>query len=584
MKDRLPNPESTSSPTPNWSDLETQLDHWVAAPSEPTPDEWQTLCRESIQHGRAIESRYNDMKIILDVVVDHGTALENSLSSENKVVSSSRDQYQFIMNSIPDLMALIDRQFRVEVGNVSFYLFFDAQPDGTQTIFDVCRDPVLIDWLNGAFALAFEGEVQRAKLWIVRNGDHRDCVDLQLIPFSTTEMGLFGNRNKDRSNTHCVFSARLITQSERSQETIRAQAELLDRAQDMIIAFDVHGVVTFWNRSAEQVYGIPRDHVLGQPIENALLRDVDPAQLQEVWETVTRLGNWTGEMRHRSAAGDAILVESRWTLIQDDVSGERTILSINTNVTDKKELEAQFLRSQRMESVGLLASGIAHDLNNVLSPFFLAVQALRPKLPDEKSQNILRLLESSAHRGAALVRQILTFARGADGLQMPIDMASVIEEVCQIVTETFPSEVELRYEPAEGIWRVLGDGTQIHQVVLNLCLNAKDAMLGGGKLTLCLMNAVVDAPIPLVGGEIPRGHYVTVSVIDTGTGMEEAVIKRIFEPFFTTKIVGKGTGLGLSSAAMILKNHNAYLQVKSTVGEGSVFHLYFPALAPATPA
>jgi two-component system cell cycle sensor histidine kinase/response regulator CckA len=257
------------------------------------------------------------------------------------------------------------------------------------------------------------------------------------------------------------------------------------------------------------------------------------------------------------------------------------------DITDKKQMEEQFFRAQRLESLGTLASGIAHDLNNILTPILLVVQLLPLKLPnaDASVQTKLDILERSAQRGAALVKQILSFARGVEGKRFHLQVHHLMREVNNLVRQTLPRSIEISAPAcptACGLF--VGDATQLHQVFMNLCVNARDAMPEGGTLTIEGENLTVDEVCSTMYSKVAPGNYVVITVSDTGTGMTPEVMNRIFDPFFTTKSLGQGTGLGLSAVLGIVESHGGIIDVQSTVGEGSQFQVFLPAvLSPNEP-
>ncbi len=249
------------------------------------------------------------------------------------------------------------------------------------------------------------------------------------------------------------------------------------------------------------------------------------------------------------------------------------------DLTERKKMEQQSLRSQRMESIGTLAGGIAHDLNNSLGPIMMSLELLKMKFPDSDSQELLSLLEASAERGADMVRQILSFARGVEGRRAEMRVPPLVRDIEKIVNETFLRHIQIQTRVPDGIWTVIGDTTQLHQVLLNLCLNARDAMPGGGLLVVSAENREIDATDPGLS-QNPKalpGPYVLLEVKDSGTGMPPKIVENIFDPFFTTKEFGKGSGLGLSTSLAIVRGHGGFLQVATEVGHGTTFQVFIPA-------
>ncbi len=360
-----------------------------------------------------------------------------------------------------------------------------------------------------------------------------------------------------------------------AEDKIREQAALLDKAQDAILVPGLNQQIRYWNKSAERLYGWTAKEAIGQDATK-LLFNTDSTVVREARKTILEKGEWTGELTQVTKLGKELIVKSHWSLVRDPAGLPECILVVNTDITEKKKLEAQFLRAQRLENIGTLASGIAHDLNNVLAPILMGVGVLKEQIEDESSLALLSTIESSASRGAGMVRQILTFGRGATGERALLQPNHLIKEIHKIAQETFPKTIQTRIETRSD-WNILGDPTQMHQVLLNLCVNARDAMPNGGTITIASKNVILKNPKSQASLTGPPGPYVQIEVSDTGSGMSEELQKKIFEPFFTTKELGKGTGLGLSTTVNILQNHGGLIDLQSAPGQGTKFTIFFPA-------
>jgi len=363
-----------------------------------------------------------------------------------------------------------------------------------------------------------------------------------------------------------------------SEQKLQEQAALLDIATDAIFVQALNNHILFWNKGAEHLYGWTAESALKKNTNNLLYKDVLP-QLKDVHKTVAQIGEWQGELHQVTKSGQEIIVNSRWTLMRDQHKKPKAILVVNTDITQKKQLEAQFLRAQRLESIGTLASGIAHDLNNILTPILGSAQLLQLQLPNanQQHQRYLKTVETNAKRGAALVKQVLSFARGVEGKRTIVQVKHLLLEIKQIVQQTFPKSIEVYTDIPQDLWLVSADATQLHQVLMNLVVNARDAMPNGGTLSLSAENIFTDETYARMNLDAKVGPFTSITVSDTGTGIPPETVERIFEPFFTTKELGKGTGLGLSTVIGILKSHGGYVTVSSEIGS-TQFKVFLPAV------
>jgi PAS domain S-box-containing protein len=366
------------------------------------------------------------------------------------------------------------------------------------------------------------------------------------------------------------------SEARRTEEEVRELVNVLDLATDAIVVCDLERTILFWNHGATKTYGWSPDEALDKKAHEIF--QIDSETVLKCMSGLLAKGEWSGEMKHARKDGSPALVNSRWTLVRDEESGEpKAILLINTDVTEKKQLESQFLRAQRLDSLGTLASGIAHDLNNILSPILMATGMLRDCL-EEEDRKMLQIIESSAERGAGIVKQVLTFARGADGERVMINPKHLVTEMAKVMVQTFPKNLDIQTSIPPDLWTITGDATQLHQVLLNLCVNARDAMgEKGGALRVGCENVEVDEHVAATNPGAQLGPHVCLSVTDTGTGMTLEVMEKIFDPFFTTKEQGKGTGLGLATTMGIVKGHKGFITIQSQVGQGTTFKVFVPA-------
>ncbi len=373
------------------------------------------------------------------------------------------------------------------------------------------------------------------------------------------------------------------TERRQAEIKIREQAELLNKTRDAIILCDMEPRVIFWNQGAERIYGWSAAEAVGERLPQLLFREDSPPQVQETIKSLEKSGEWFGELEEITKDNKTVMVQARATLIRDEQGQPKSLLIINTDITERKKLEEQFLRAQRLESLGVLVSGIAHDLNNTLTPVVMGIGFLRSLALPGEAMEILNTMEAGTKRGADMVKQILTFGRGGEDKKTNVQMDHLLGEMGKIIKDIFPKAIQCHVKTEPDCWPVSGVATQLHQVVMNLCINARDAMAKGGTLTLAAQNVVVDEAQAAQHAEAEPGRYLCLSVADTGEGISPELQAQIFQPFFTTKAPGKGTGLGLSTSLEIIRNHRGFIAVESEPRRGTRFSVYLPAAKTAVP-
>ena len=363
-------------------------------------------------------------------------------------------------------------------------------------------------------------------------------------------------------------------------ELVRAKRELerrqgmLDRVGDAILGRTLDDRITHWNGGAERMYGWLADEVIGRSSRELLYHD--PTAFEAGAQRTLTEGAWDGEIVQRRRDGSSVTVQARWTLIRDEDGAPESVLAINSDITERKRIETELYRAQRLDSIGRLASGIAHDLNNVLTPILMATDLLSTTDPGPEWCELVDSIRTSAERGSDMVKQVLTFASGAETPSGDVDIANLVAETARIVTDTFPPTISFDVQNDSPGAIVRGDHTQLYQVLLNLCMNARDALAGGGSLAIRTRRHDIDEQYASQHPDASAGPHVTIIIEDTGTGMRPDVLDRAFEPFFTTKAHGEGTGLGLSTSLAIVKSHGGFLRLTSTHGQGTVAEVRLP--------
>lgn len=392
---------------------------------------------------------------------------------------------------------------------------------------------------------------------------------------------LFNENDIDFLQSMANLLAQAIDRKQ-AEAQIHQQADLLNLAHDAILVRDLNGSISFWNQGAEVLYGWTLDEALGQNADQLLYKD-SLSQEDDIQESFMRQGSWFGERQQVTKMDKDITVMSRWTLVRNEEGQPKFILTVNTDITEKKQFERQFLRAQRLESIGTLASGIAHDLNNILTPIYGVAQLLPMQLPNasEQIQHQFEIIQNSAKRGTEIIQQVLSFSRGIEGERTPLNVKYLISELRSFLHKTFPKSLETSVNLPDDLWSIKGDATQLYQVFMNLFINARDAMPEGGILTTSATNLYIDQALAANQIEAHVGPYIQVTVADTGVGIPVEQQERIFEPFFTTKQPQGGTGLGLSTVYSIVKSHGGFITVDSMVNQGTRFQVYLPAIETA---
>ena len=393
-----------------------------------------------------------------------------------------------------------------------------------------------------------------------------------------------------------VWYFRDITDRKRDEKALQESDERLRQAVRAgsigIFDHDHRSDTIYWSPEQRRIYGWDPEEPVTLP---ECLQHVHAEDRVRIAEAVQRAHDPKGDgyfdVENRIVDRNGTI---RWlstrshTQFEGEGSARHKVRTIGAvvDITEKKKLEAQLLRTQRLESVGRLASGIAHDLNNILAPMLMAPPLLREAVQDPELRNMLDLIETNAQRGSDIIKQLLTFGRGVEAERVPVQLSALVLDMAGIIRETFPKNIIVQRETPPETWPVKGDATQLHQVLMNLCVNARDAMPEGGTLTLKLENHELDESFARMTPGARPGRYVCLSVTDTGEGIAPEHLDKIFDPFFTTKELGKGTGLGLSMVLGIVQSHGGFIQVHSQPRHGTQFKAYLPAseTAEAQPA
>ncbi|MBK9247905.1 MAG: PAS domain S-box protein [Ignavibacteria bacterium] len=466
-----------------------------------------------------------------------------------------------------------------EIDLVTMEMFWTLQ---TFKIYDI--DPTQMPSIEEA--INFYAEEARPLITEAVNLGMKDGTPWDLeVPFITAKgkhiwvRSLGKGEFKDGKCVRLVGAFQDITSRKTAEEEIReshAQFRMIsENIADMIAVLDVDGRRIYNSPSYKSLFGNPDALLCTDPFEE--IHHEDREHIRKLFQETANTGiGHRADYRIELHDGTIRFIESQGSVIRDESGKIIQVIVVSRDTTEKKLLEMQFLRAQRMESIGTLASGIAHDLNNVLAPILLSVNFLSTKFVDEQSKKMLHMLEASTKRGSELIKQVLSFARGVEGEFTIVQVRHLIEEIGKIITQTFPKSISFHTKFTTNLPSISADSTQIHQVLMNLCVNARDAMPNGGRIDIEADTIELDEQYVRMHIEAKIGTYIMIKVSDQGMGIPPVVLERIFEPFYTTKEINKGTGLGLSTVLTIIKSHKGFINVYSEIGKGTTFTIYLP--------
>ena len=495
-------------------------------------------------------------------------------------LTEERNLYRALIDNYPDSIYVKDAQARktlVNKANVrNMGLESEAEVLG-KTDFDLYTPEVAAKlFANDQKVLRGESIIDHEERLVTATGEVYWMLTTK-VPWRDAAGNVIGIIGGGRNITHQKETELKLTAERNLLRTV------IENLPDCIYAKDSGARKTMANKADLKNFGLKSEaEVLGKTDFDFFPHDIAAAFFADD-QAVLKTGEPVVNREEKVVRPDG---EIRWLLTtkvpwRDAAGNIIGLVGIGRDITDKKHLEEQFLRAQRMESLGRLATGIAHDLNNILAPILISTALLRAKVQDDEGLEMLVRLEASAKRGADIVKQVLGFGRGLEGQRVPVNPQLLIKDVLRITNETFSKSIQVESDVAADACFVSGDMSQLHQVLLNLCVNARDAMPKGGKLKLKVRNFTADAHFTSQNLEAKAAAYVLFEATDTGHGIPPDIRDRIFEPFFTTKELGKGAGLGLSTTLSIIKSHGGFILVESEIGKGSTFQVYLPAMSQA---
>jgi PAS domain S-box-containing protein len=368
-----------------------------------------------------------------------------------------------------------------------------------------------------------------------------------------------------------------LTKRKKLEASLRKSAIIIDSTSDAVVTTDTEGSITFWNKGAEKIFGYSLQEAIGQSIR-MLYKDADQVMVNSILTDLTDGKNIPDlEVTCRHKTGRDVHILLSLTTLKNGDGSIAELVGITKDISDRRHIEAQLLQSQKMEAIGRLAGGVAHDFNNMLGVILGHVDLAQRKLtPEQPVHSHLAEIREASERSASLTKQLLAFARMQTVHPRVIDLNKIISQMLSILQKLIGENVELLWRPLPELWPVKIDPSQVDQIMANLCINARDSISGTGQITIASENIKIDADACENNPGLVPGEYARITVSDNGCGMDEETLTQVFEPFFTTKGFGKGTGLGLSTVYGALKQNNGFIYAQSTPGHGTVFTAYLP--------
>ncbi|QEG00392.1 Blue-light-activated protein [Stieleria maiorica] len=540
----------------------------------------ESLHHQVVDLRRSLDSKRNDALSSLvgghTVMLAALALLYTARRSERhrRLVADSKTaqadgRFELLFQSSGDGIIVTDEVGRIEVANVAMAEMLRMPVDGLpgQVLTRFFETTVIDEWLANRLDDENQHPLLLRRVKVKRSDGDTLLAELSVKP--RTDFGI------DR----LAISVRDVSDHHASRLRMKQHEALLAEIPDPIHVLDASGRIVYWNRGAQQLFGYSAGEAIGHTAGD-LLRIVPPKDESgnvhsNDYENAPR---WSGELHATAKDGTRLRIERRRTRLFDEGESIGDVI-FDLDLVARTKLQQVERRRQRLESLGALAGGIAHDLNNLLTPILMSGKMLQRDNPNIDRSALVETIVVGASRGADLIAQLLTFARGGDGVRQPIRLQAFLPEIVAIIERTLPAGIQLRLNIEPDLPDISGDETEISQVVMNLAINARDAMAESGTLGIeaSLMTLVTERSFSYT--TLQPGDYVVISVSDTGTGIPVAIRDRIFDPFFSTKPRGQGTGLGLSTSIGIVKSHNGAIGLQSTVGKGTTVSVILPVQA-----
>jgi len=540
--------------------------------------EWQVLHKNGTRRDVAVSVA----RLILDDGRKFRVSALTDLTEQKLIERQLRYQAQLLEN-VSDAVIAVDNNHIITSWNTAaekLYGWTAAEVLGKH-LFEVTQ----YRHLNGESEETIAETALKTGKWVGEVLDRRKDGTEVIVEACVSYL-----RNEKGEIIGAVGIKRDVTEQKQIERQLRYQAQLLENVSDAVMAVDNDYIITSWNRAAEKLYGWTATEVLGKNIYRVLPTTyLNGASEQDAIKAMQSAGKWVGEVVQKRKDGTEVIVEACVSYLRNEKGNIIGMVSINRDITEQKRyaeerqrLYEQLQHLQKMESIGRLAGGVAHDFNNILAAILGNVKMATEKTTDEKVTKYLSRIKAASERASALTQQLLGFARQGKYVPAPVDLFDCVRNVVEMLEHTIDKRIEVVVEPASMPTKVIGDRTQLEQVILNIAINAVDAIMPTlekkqhGVLRFAWRSGVREEIKDVNKHLLLDQPYFCLAISDSGIGIPKEIQKKIFEPFFTTKEIGKGTGLGLAMVYGIMQNHHGAVYVESEVGRGATFELYFP--------
>ncbi|MGR3318866.1 MAG: PAS domain S-box protein [Candidatus Anammoxibacter sp.] len=495
--------------------------------------------------------------------------MEDTKKTINTDIEDMRRKYEFIVNASKLSMTLISSDYTYEAINDSFVASHKKSREEIigNSVGEVWGEETFKEKIKAHLDKCFAGNEEHYQEWFNFGALGLRYIDVRCYPYYNDE-GIV---------TNAAVISHDITEHKLVEDENVLLATAIESASNAVVITDTNGAILYVNSAFEQITGYKREEAINKKMNLLKSGKQDKSFYKEMWDTITNGKVWAGSLVNMKK--DGTLFSERLTISPvNDSTGKRVnYIAVKRDITKELELEAQLHQSQKLESIGTLAGGIAHDFNNILASIIGYSELTIEDMPaGSRARANLEEVLNAGNRAKELVRQILAFSRKNETKYKPLHLSSIVKETLKLIRATLPATIKIQQNIDLICRPIVGDETQIQQVMMNLCINAEHAMdKHGGILQVSLEEVDVDKNLA-DSLKAQAGHYIRLTIADTGGGMTDDVMDKIFDPFFTTKEVGKGTGMGLSAVHGIVKSHGGMITVSSEVGKGSTFHVFFP--------